>query len=136
MPEPRRLVGEQAERGGVRLGEAELGERDHLREHALGGRFGDAARRRAVLELLPEPRHQLAAAPPAHGPPQRLCLAGAEARERLAHLQHLVLIEDHPQRLRERFLEQWMIERRLVGATRGPGAALLFAAETLGVILY
>src|SRR6266566_1748780 len=48
VPEPRRLVGEQAERGGVRLGEAELGERDHLREHALCGLLGDTARRRAV----------------------------------------------------------------------------------------
>src|SRR5204863_337348 len=84
VPEPRRLVGEQAERGGVRLGEAELGERDHLREHALCGLLGDSARRRAIPELLPEPRHQLAAAPPAHGPPQRLRLAGGESRECLA----------------------------------------------------
>src|SRR5216117_3486200 len=133
VPEPRRLKGEQAERGGVRLGKTELGERDHLREHALGGLLGDTARRRAVPELLPEPRHQLAAAPPAHGPPQRLRLAGGESRECLAHLQDLVLIEDHAQRLGERLFEQRMLEWRLVGAARGPGAALIFTAPHVRV---
>src|SRR5216110_1954057 len=133
MPEPRRLVGEQAERRGVRLGETELRERDHLCEHALCCLLGDAARRRALLELLPEPRHQLAAAPPAHRPPQGLGLARRESGERLAHLQHLVLIEDHAERFVERFLEQGMLERRLVGATGGPGAALLLAASHVRV---
>src|SRR6266478_10155932 len=125
MPQPRRLVGEQAERGGVRLGKAELGERDHLGEHALGGCFGDPARRGAVLELLPESRHQLATAPPAHGPPQRFRLAGGESGERLAYLQYLVLIEYYAECFCQRVLEQGMLQRRLVRATRRPGAALV-----------
>src|SRR5438876_11664234 len=116
MPEPRRLVSEQPERRGVRLGETELAEGDHLREHPLGGRDGDAACRRPVAELLPESRHQLAAAPAAHGAPPRLRLARREPRERLAHLQHLVLIEDHAERLRETLFEQRVVQRRLVAA--------------------
>src|SRR3989449_6895253 len=116
MPEPRRLVSEQPERRGVRLGETELAEGDHLREHPLGGRDGDAACRRPIAELLPESRHQLAAAPAAPGAPQRLRLARREPRERLAHLQHLVLIENHAERLRETLFEQRVrSEERRVG---------------------
>src|SRR5207249_2960469 len=89
MPEPRRLVGEQPERRGVRLGEPELRERDHLGEDAFGDRLGDAARRRPLTELVPESRHQLAATPAAHGASQRLRLPRREPRERLAHLEHL-----------------------------------------------
>src|SRR2546428_6434834 len=67
----------------------------------------------------PEPRHQLAAAPAAHGAPQRLRLARREPRERLAHLQHLVLIEDHAERLRETLFEQRVVQRWLVAAAGG-----------------
>ena len=69
VPEPRRLVGEQPERRGVRFGEPEFRERDHLREYPLGGRLGNAARRGTVPELLPELRHHFSAAAPAHGAP-------------------------------------------------------------------
>src|SRR2546426_7120878 len=119
MPEPRRLVSEQPERRGVRLGETELAEGDHLREHPLGGRDGDAACRRPVAGLLPESRHQPPAAPAAPWAPQRLRLARREPRERLAHLQHLVLIEDHAERLRETLFEQRVVQRRLVAAAGG-----------------
>src|SRR5205085_10901123 len=43
VPEPGRLISKQSERGGMRLGESELAEGDHLAKHFLGGGFGDAA---------------------------------------------------------------------------------------------
>ena len=133
MPEPRRLVGEQPERRGVRLGEPELRERDHLGEDAFGDRLGDAARRRPLTELVPESRHQLAATPAAHGASQRLRLPRREPRERLAHLEHLVLIEDHPQGLRERVFQERVVHRWLVAAAAGPGAALVLAPPHVGI---
>src|SRR2546425_5301554 len=86
LPQPRRLVGEEAERRRVRFGEAELAEGDHLREHFLGDALRHSAGRRPGAELLPKARHQLAAAPAAHGAAQRFGLPRREARERLAHL--------------------------------------------------
>src|SRR5439155_282106 len=50
-----------------------------------------------------------------------------EPRERLAHLQHLVLVEDHPQSLREDFLQERVVHRRPVATSPGCGAALLLA---------
>src|SRR5439155_792524 len=54
VPEPRRLVGEQAERRSVRLGESELTERDHLAEDFLCRGFGDAAGDGTVTKFLPK----------------------------------------------------------------------------------
>ena len=50
--QPGRLVGEQAEGGGVRLREAEAGEALDLLEDALGDRALDAAPDRALDEAL------------------------------------------------------------------------------------
>src|SRR2546425_11934244 len=98
MPEPRRLVSEQPERRGVRLGETELAEGDHLREHPLGGRDGGAPGRRPAAGLPPESRPPLAAAPAAHGAPPRLRPAPREPREPLAPLPPPVLVDKHPER--------------------------------------
>jgi len=133
VPQPRRLVGEEAERRGVRFGKAELAEGDHLREHFLGDALRHAAGRRPAAELLPEARHQLAAAPAAHGAAQGLGLPRREAGERLAHLQHLVLVEDHAQRLGEHVPQQRVVHGRLVGAAGLAGAALLLAPPHVGV---
>ena len=101
MPEPRRLVGEQTKRCGMRLGKSKFTERDHLAEDFLRGCFGDTTSQRPLAEFVPEASDQVVRAAAAHGAAQRLGLSGRKARERLAHLQHLILIENHAQRLRE-----------------------------------
>src|ERR1700752_790907 len=66
VPEPGGLVGEQAERGGVRFGKPELAERGHLTEHLFRGGFRDAASQRALAEFFPEPGDQVMRAAAAH----------------------------------------------------------------------
>ena len=127
VPEPRRLVGEQAERRSVRLGESELTERDHLAEDFLCRGFGDAAGDGTVTKFLPKAGDEIVRAAAAHGATQRLGLAGRESRECLADLQHLILIENDTKRFGEALAEQgvvhgWVV--RLAGRVR---AALCFA---------
>ena len=133
VPEPRRLIGEQSKRRGVRFGKAKFTEGDHLGEHFFGGRFGNAAALRPLAEFVPEAGHQIVRAAPAHRPPQRLRLSSGESRECLADLQHLILIKDHAQRLRETVAQQGMIDRWLIGTARRVRAALLFAPPDVRV---
>src|SRR5712691_11087328 len=127
VPEPRRLVCEQSERRGVRLGKSELAERDHLTEHLLGRGFGDTAGESTCAKLLPEAGHEIARAAAAHRAAQGFRLTRREAGERLADLQYLILIQNHSQRFREAFAEQGMIDGRLVRLAGGVRAALLLA---------
>src|SRR3954471_12238463 len=59
MPEPRRLVGEQAKCRSVRFGKSELAECDHLAEDSFRRRFGDTAAQRALAKFLPKSREQV-----------------------------------------------------------------------------
>jgi hypothetical protein len=85
-PQPGRLVGEQAEGGGVRLGEAEAGEADHLLEDVLRDLGLDAVPGRAREEAILVGHHRRLGALAAHRASQALGLAGGEARERHRHL--------------------------------------------------
>ena len=80
--QPRALVGEQPEGGGVRLGEAEGGERQDLLEDQVRGRLVHAAPGRAVAERVPVRGERLARAPAAHRAAQALRLALREAGQR------------------------------------------------------
>ena len=119
--QPRRLVREQRERGGMRLREAEAGERGELVVDAVRRLRVDAVPRRALDEPLAERLQRLQRALAAHRAAQPLRLADREAGERHRHLQHLVLEDDDAERLLERLLQQRMVV--LDGDTRGRAAA-------------
>ena len=53
MPEPGRLIREQSKRRGVRLGEPELAEGDHLAEHFFGRATGGGSSRAVTLPPVP-----------------------------------------------------------------------------------
>ena len=113
--QPRRLVGEQPERGAVRLGEAEAGEALDHREHPLGRVLVDAVQPlRAGDEALVVGLDRRLGALAAHRPPQSLRLAGREAGERDRDLQHLVLEDDRPERLAQHRLERGVLVGDLV----------------------
>ena len=81
VPQPRRLVGEQPERGRVRLREAEAGEADELVvEHVSPSRSSTPLPERPSTKRAPERLDRLLAALAAHRAPQPLGLADAEAR--------------------------------------------------------
>ena len=126
VSEPCRLIREQAERRGMRLGESEFAERDHLAEDFLRRGFGDAAGDGAGPKFFPEARNQIVRATAAHRAAQRFGLPGRESRERLAHLQYLILIENDAERFGEAFAEQGMVHGRLVWPAGRVGAALFF----------
>ncbi len=104
--QPRRLVGEQAEGGAVRLGEAEAGEaRDHL-PHALGDRLVRAGVRGGAFDEAPVVALDCdARALAAHRAPQPVRLARAEPGEGLRDLEHLVLEDDRAERLAQHLRE-------------------------------
>src|SRR5205814_9337603 len=95
VSEPCRLIGEQAENRDVRFGKSKLTEGDHLGEHFLGGRLGNAAAPRTLTKFVPEAGHQIVRAATAYRPPQRFRLSRGESGQRLASLQDLVLLHDH-----------------------------------------
>ena len=99
VAQPGRLVAEQREGGGVRLGEAEAREAGQLVVDHVGRLGIDSLRGRAGDEALAVGLERLGAALAAHRPAQSLRLAHAEAGQRHRHLQHLVLEDDHPERL-------------------------------------
>ena len=113
--QPGRLVGEQAEGGAVRLGEAEAGEAgDHL-PHPPGERLaradvGGGALDEAAAVALDRDARALAA----HRAAQPVGLAGAEAGEGLRDLEHLVLEDDRAERLAQHAGERGVQARRLV----------------------
>ena len=114
MAEPRGLVAEQAERGSVRLREAEAGERRQLVVDEVRGLRTDPVPRGAFDEALAEGLDRLLAPLPAHRPPQPFRLADREARERHRHLEHLVLEDDDAVRVAERLAQQLVVDRRHV----------------------
>ncbi len=113
--QPRALVGEQPERGGVGLGEAEGGERQDLLEDQVRGRLVHAALGRAVPERVPVRGERLARSPATHRATQALRLPLREAGQRLGDVEHLILVDDHPEGVEKRLLEQWMVVGDLVG---------------------
>ena len=114
-PQPRRLVGEQAEGSAVGLGESEAGEAlDHLPD-PLGGlerraRVADRAFQEAFAMTL----QQLPGALAAHRPSQTVGLAGGIAGESFGDLHDLVLEDDRAERLPQDGLERRMLVGDLV----------------------
>src|SRR3954464_3096116 len=99
-----------------------------MTEDFFGGGFGNPACQRAGAKLFPETPDQIVRPAAAHCTSQRLGLAGREPGERLAHLQHLILIENDAEGFGETVAEQGMVDRRLVRLSGGVRAALLLAA--------
>ena len=114
VPKPRRLVGEQRERGRVRLGEAERREPQDLREHELGGLARHALPGGAGDEALPVGLDRGLAPLAAHRAPQPLGLPHAEPGQRDRDVEHLLLEDDRPERLAQRLGQQRMVDRRHV----------------------
>ena len=112
--QPRRLVGEQAERRAVRLRKPEAREPLDHPPHALGRRdVGADVPLRALDEALAVAREHLRGALAAHRPPQAVGLARAEARENFCDFHHLVLEDDRPERFREHAFERRVVEGNL-----------------------
>ncbi len=105
-PQPGRLVGEQPERGRVRLREAEAGEALDLEPDPLGDLGRDPALPGPGDEALVVGADRLLGALAAHRPPQPLGLRGGEARQLHRHLDHLLLEDDRAERLRQDRLQQ------------------------------
>ena len=110
VAQPGRLVGEQPERGGVRLGEAEAGEGDELVVDQVGGGLVHPARGGARLEAHPIGLERIAAALAAHRASQALRLADGEAGHRHRHVQHLILEDHDSERLAQRLGEQRVVD--------------------------
>ena len=122
--QPGALVGQHGEGRRVGLGESEVGEPDELGEHRAGDLIGYAPLACPLQEPLPHAQHGVATALAAHRPAQVLGLAGAEARERHRHLQHLLLEHHHAQGLLQHRLQQGVVVRRAEGGVAAPGAAV------------
>src|SRR4029450_5249973 len=115
VPEPLRLVREQAEGRRVRLREAEAGEADELVEDAVGNVRVDAVRGRARDEALAERLERVVAPFAAHRAPQPFGLADGEACEGHRHLEHLVLEDDDSEGGAERLAQELVVDRPDVG---------------------
>ena len=100
VAQPGRLVGEQPERGRVRLREAEAREGDELVVDLVRERVGDALAGRALDEAVAVGLERGLAPLAAHRPPQPLGLPHREPRQRHRHVQHLVLEDDDAERRR------------------------------------
>ena len=125
--QPGRLVGEQAERGRVRLREAEA-----RRSRAPARRPARRPRRSTPRSTAPSMKrslvhqHRRLRALAAHRAPQALGLAGAEAGERHRDLEHLVLEDDHAERLAQHRLERGVRVGHLVVGVRAQPLAPLY----------
>ncbi len=124
--QPGRLVGEQAEGGRVRLGEAEAGEALDLQPDPLGDGGRDAPLRRAGDEALVVGAQRRLGALAAHRPPQPLGLGGGEAGQRHRHLDHLLLEDDRAERVAQHRLQQRVLVGDLVGGVLAQALAPLY----------
>ena len=111
MAQPLRLVGEQPERGRVRLREAEAGEADELVVDAVRDLLVDAVCDGTLDEPHPVGLERGAAALAAHRTPQAFCLSHREARERDRHVEHLILEDDDAERRAERLPQRLVVDR-------------------------
>ena len=111
MAQPLRLVGEQPERGGMRLREAEAGEADELVVDEIGDLLVDPVANGALDEPHPVGLERGAAALAAHRAAQALGLSHREARERDRHVEHLVLEDDDAERRAERLPQRLVVDR-------------------------
>ena len=102
-----RLVGGPRKSGRMALVEAEAGEPGHLAEQLLRhlGREAAAAHA-AVDEARMQLLHLLLRPPRAHGPAKAIRIGGTEAGHIDGDLHHLLLVEDHAQRLGQDGLER------------------------------
>ena len=105
VAQPRRLVREQPERGGVRLREAEAGEADELVVDRVRDRLVDAVPERARDEALAVRLERREAPLAAHRATQPLRLADGEAGEIDRDVEHLILEDDDAERLAQRLLQ-------------------------------
>ena len=112
VPQPRRLVREQPERRRVRLREAEARERDELVVQLVRLLLRDALLPRAGDEPLAPRLERRDRALARHRAPQPFRLADREPREVDGDVEHLILEDDHAERLAQRLLEQRMVGRR------------------------
>ena len=111
VAEPLRLVGEQPERGGMGLREAEAGEADELVVDRVRDLLGDAVPDGALDEPHPVGLERGAAALAAHRAPQALCLAHREAGERDRDVEHLILEDDDAERRAQRLAQRLVVDR-------------------------
>src|SRR3989441_10738849 len=95
----------------MRFGEAELREAIDAAKYLLRHRLRDTLRQRSRDELLLQLANRFPRSLAAHRAAQALRLPGAETSQRHRHLQHLLLVENHSQRLRQHRLERRMVER-------------------------
>ena len=125
VAQPGGLVGEQPERGRVRLREAEAGEADELVVDEVRGRAVDAVAGGTVDEALPVRLERGEAALAAHRPAQPFRLADREAGERDRDVEHLVLEDDHAERGVQRLAQQLVVDRVGEGRVLPQPAAVL-----------
>ncbi len=111
MAQPGRLVGEEPERGRMRLREAEPREADEGVVDLVRGRLVDALARSALDEALAVRLERLEAPLAAHRAAKALCLPDREARERDRDVEHLVLEDDDPERRGERLPQELVLDR-------------------------
>ena len=132
--QPRRLVGEQAERGGVRLREPEPGEADELVVDRVRRRLVDPVAEAALDEPGPERLDRLLAPLAAHRAAEPFGLPHAEARGRHRDVEHLILEDDDAERLPERLAERLVLDRvDEVGVDAEPLAALDVGVDGLAL---
>ena len=118
VAKPRRLVGEQAERGRVRLREPEAGEADERVEDAVGDLLVDTAADRSLDEARAVGLERLVAPLAAHRATEPFRLADRVPGERDRDVEHLVLEDDDAERrgkrLAERLVRDSEDERRVL----------------------
>ena len=118
VAQPRGLVREQPERGGVRLREPEPGEADERVVDPFRDLLRDAVRDCALDEVRAVRLERGEAPLAAHRPPERLRLTDRETGERDRDVQHLVLEDDDAEgrgeRLAQRLVRDSEDERRVL----------------------
>ena len=112
MSQPRRLICEQRERGGVRLREAEAREASHLVVDLVRELLVETLPQRSFDEAAAKRLDRRLAALAGQRAPQPFGLADREAGDRHGDLEHLVLEDDRPERLAQRLFEQRVLDRR------------------------
>ena len=111
VAEPLRLVGEEAERGRVRLREAEAGEADELVVDKVGHLLLDTVPDGTLDEARPVGLERGEAALAAHRTPQPFRLPHREPGERDRDVEHLVLEDDDTERRAERLAQRLVVDR-------------------------
>src|SRR5207248_8538310 len=112
--QPRRLIREEPECGGVRLREAEARERDELVVYRVRELLVDLLRERALDEASAVCLERGVRPLAAHRASQSLRLTDGEAGQVDRDVEHLVLEDDDAERLAQRLAQQRVVGGRLV----------------------